>query len=154
MQGKLPSKHAPPVLVLGLDENSVTFELPMPPSNNTYKRHRCTGEVNSQGVHVLTAYVTQVGKDFIEIAQQIAHYAGVRVSDQPLMMHIAAYVGGLRIDADNIPKVVSDALEGIAYENDIQIRRSVVDVYRTGEYTGKRRIVVTLTRGDFMRGSL
>lgn len=104
------------------------LSLPIPPSNNNYKRHFCTGRVNGKtGQHVVSAMLTKKASAFKNEAGWTAKAQGARVSEEELRVDILVFSGDptkgkSEVDIDNVPKVLFDALEHIVWENDRQIQ--------------------------------
>jgi Holliday junction resolvase RusA-like endonuclease len=100
------------------------FRLPPPPSNNNYKRHYCADGQEKGEVHTIRAYRTKRADRFKYDAGWLAKEAGIRMHYGPVEVHIIAYQkpdSKNATDLDNLPKVLFDALEGVAWENDRQI---------------------------------
>ena len=99
----------------------MSFTLPYPPSANRYLRHTGRG-----------TYRTSEANTYRKQAQLAAMMAGIRARHfGPVAIHAtlhprltkAGKASETRIDLDNCLKVALDALEGIAFENDKQVRR-------------------------------
>jgi crossover junction endodeoxyribonuclease RusA len=104
--------------------------LPMPPSNNTYKRHYCVRS-SSRDVHQIKARLTKGAERFKHDAGWLAKEAGIRVHAGPVRVEITAYQSGDKdLDLDNIPKVLFDALNGVAWEDDRQVKEYTVRARR------------------------
>lgn len=99
------------------------FRTSIPPSNNTYKKYYCTGEIAENGAHIVRAKVTDRAEAYREEAGWRAKDAGVRVYDGDVRVVIHAYQiqNGRPVDLDNLPKTVFDALNHIAYHDDKQV---------------------------------
>lgn len=91
------------------------LELPLPISANVYWRHT----------------VGRNGKPFVYVSQEAVVYreqvgwlcvaAGVGPYHGPLRVTILAYICDSRRDTDNVVKVLFDAMQGHAYDDDNQI---------------------------------
>ncbi len=67
----------------------ITFELPPGiPSNNSYKRHYCTGEVNEAGVHIVSARLTPRAIQYKRDVGWIAKAAGVRMAERGVRLSV------------------------------------------------------------------
>ena len=108
---------------------SVVVVLPYPPSANRYVRHTANG-----------SYRTSEANRYRKQAQIIALAAGMNGMNArhfgPVAIHAtlhprltkAGKASGTRIDLDNCLKVALDALQGVAFENDKQVRRISLEV--------------------------
>lgn len=104
--------------------------LPIPPSNNHYKRYYCEQDSS----HRVGAFVPAHVKQYKADAGWLAKQAGARVIEGDVAVVMNVYLGKLDIDADNLFKVVLDALNGIAWADDSQI----VDLH-IRKHRGQRR---------------
>ena len=94
--------------------------LPYPPSANRYLRHTARGTYRTKEAN---AYRTQ--------AQWLAKAAGATLLTAPLALAItlhpkatkAGKASGVCLDLSNSLKVAEDALQGICYENDKQVKQ-------------------------------
>lgn len=89
------------------------LELPYPVSANRYWRRA--------GVRL---YVSPEAKAYKEAAALAAKEAGLKVAEGPisLVIHLSPK-NGICMDLDNCLKVAIDALNGVAYRDDKQIRK-------------------------------
>ena len=99
--------------------------LPIPPSNNNYKRHFCTRSSPSD-IHRVSAMLTKRATAFKNEAGWAANKARAELTYRPIRVDILVFPaepgkGISEVDLDNIPKVLFDALEGIVWGNDRQI---------------------------------
>lgn len=106
---------------------SITLTLPYPPSVNHSHWH------TRSGARVLKP----AARAFYEEVAAIAHNAGVEpiVGKVALTMHI--YSAAVNEDASNRIKLLEDALQGFAYENDKQV--SEIHVYKHDAEKPKRK---------------
>lgn len=103
---------------------SVIVVLPYPPSTNRYLRHTGRG-----------TYRTGEADRYREAAGWLAKAAGARLETGPvelsIMLHPRLTLKGkaskTRLDLDNALKVAIDALQGVAYANDNQVQRIVLE---------------------------
>jgi Holliday junction resolvase RusA-like endonuclease len=93
------------------------LELPYPPSNNSYKRHYCTVDNH----HAVSASLTPAAREFKHTAGWLAKDAYREPLSGPVAVKILAYMPPRRMDADNVLKVLLDALNGVAWEDDRQV---------------------------------
>lgn len=100
--------------------------LPYPPSANRYLRHTGRG-----------TYRTSEANTYRKQAQLAAMMAGIKARHfGPVEIHATLHprltkdgkANGTRLDLDNCLKVALDALEGIAFDNDKQVRRITLEV--------------------------
>ena len=104
------------------------LRLPLPPSANNYKRHYCTRSTKGD-VHTISATLTHAAREYKETAGWEAKQVGLRMEELgvpmaiDVTMHLPDVPEGkeIRNDADNILKVLLDALNGIAWEDDSQV---------------------------------
>lgn len=102
--------------------------LPIPPSNNSYKRHYCTRSTRYDK-HAISATLTARARDFKKEAGQRARYeAGLRFEESgEFRVEVDVFQTHKQIkdhtlvDLDNIPKVLSDALNGVVWKDDKQV---------------------------------
>lgn len=113
------------------DEMTDPIRLPMPPSNNHYKQFYCTRST-PRDVHKVRAKLTERAESYKAEVGWLVKNAGVRMTEKPYRLWAAIYVypsmTDSHLDIDNIPKVVFDALNGIAWEDDTQVEE--LHVYR------------------------
>src|SRR6478735_350471 len=107
--------------------------LPTPPSNNHYRKNYCTGHVNEYGHHIVRSSLSPKAKEYRTMVGWEAKAAGIRLSKAKMSVVVDVFCveGKLTLDLDNIPKVLFDALTGVAWEDDkqvfeMQIRRHFV----------------------------
>ena len=100
--------------------------LPYPPSANRYVRHTANG-----------SYRTSEANSYRRQAQLLAMAAGIRQRHfGPVAIRATLHprltkqgkASEVRVDLDNCLKVALDALQGIAFENDKQVARIVLEV--------------------------
>lgn len=117
--------------LVGVAAVSVTVFLPCPPSVNAYKHYSCSVDRD----HPLDVVLTKATRRFKHDAGWSAKAQGVRMHDGEVRVRIDVYrhldrQGNRRpLDSDNVLKVLFDALEGIAWENDAQIRAFCVEMH-------------------------
>lgn len=116
---------------------AIQLTLPTPPSNNNYKRHFCTRSVThgpGRDIHTVRAALTDRAKEYKQTVVDAAWEARTSMIDGEVRVRVVVHEGKQRIDLDNIPKVLFDALNGIAWRDDSQIAeytvRRVRGVYR------------------------
>lgn len=97
--------------------------LPMPPSVNHYKKYYCTGHVNEYGHHIVRSSVSPKALEYREMVGWEAKACGVRLSYEKMAVQVDVFCldNKLKLDLDNIPKVLLDSLTGIAWEDDRQV---------------------------------
>lgn len=100
------------------------LRLPVPPSVNHYVKHYCKDAPKDEP-HQIGAYVTPRARQYKSDAGWKAKAAGVRMAERgiPVGLEIDLYQteNSHSLDADNILKVILDALNGIAWEDDKQV---------------------------------
>jgi crossover junction endodeoxyribonuclease RusA len=139
----------------------VTVTLPYPISANRYWRTRVIKP--KAGAPIVSTYVSTEAKEFKASVERIVRAAGVR---ETLTGRVAIaytlfphrpqdYRTRMRklgdawhdtvqcIDLDNAQKVLLDSLKGIAFEDDVWVRRITAE---RAEPDGEARIVVTITQ--------
>ena len=99
-----PAVVAPPQLA------AQSIVLPVPPSANRYWRHYAGRTVVSAGARAYKAGVALV-----------AQHAGMRPFAGPVAVYLHVYRARKAGDLDNSAKVLLDALQGVAYNDDAQI---------------------------------
>jgi len=87
---------------------TITIELPLPPSANKYWRKGRNG----------ITYVSKEAESFKEEVGWAAVAAQLEPIEGPVGMTIDAYICDTRRDLDNCCKILLDALQGYAYEDD------------------------------------
>lgn len=76
--------------------------------------------------HGITPAKTKAAEAKIR-AEYLKKYAGCKPFDAEIIMHVAFYMQDRRrVDYDNLAKLVTDALNGIAYVDDSQIVESII----------------------------
>lgn len=115
--------------------------LPEPPSANRYWRVRVSRGV--LGRHLPMTYKSREARAYQEAVRNIALAAGLRPVPigQQVRVTLHWYAGSLRGDLDNRIKVLIDALQGSAYENDRQVFE--LHAFRTLD-RGNARMEVTV----------
>lgn len=99
---------------------SIIVSLPYPPSANRYLRHTARG-----------TYRTAEANQYRTKAGWLAKAAGARLTAGPVDLTVTLHprmtakgkASATCIDLDNSLKVAIDALQGIAFENDRQVKR-------------------------------
>lgn len=99
---------------------SVVVVLPYPPSANRYLRHTARG-----------TYRTAEANEYRTKAGWLAKAAGARLTAGPVDLTVTLHpkltakgrASGTVLDLSNCLKVAEDALQGIAFENDRQVKR-------------------------------
>lgn len=99
--------------------------LPYPPSANRYLRHTSRG-----------TYRTSEADSYRTQAQLLAKAAGAKVLDCAVSVSAtlhprltkAGKASGTRMDIDNCLKVALDALQRVAYADDSQVHRIVLEI--------------------------
>lgn len=100
------------------------LNLPYPVSANRYWRTFRNRQVRSDEANMYRDAVAMIA---------LAHF--VRITESPVTVNILlrpkitkrGFASGTVIDLDNCLKVVLDCLQGIAYHNDKQVKRLVVE---------------------------
>ncbi len=102
--------------------------LPYPPSANRYVRHTANGSYRTSEAN---SYRRQAQLLAMAAGMRQRHYGPVAIS---ATLHPKLTKTGraseVRVDLDNCLKVALDALQGIAFENDKQVVRIVLEVGR------------------------
>jgi len=127
----MPRKHKETTLAFPL---SYSLTLTLPPSINAYWRMRIyrKGQPNGKKSAIPIKYVTHVGKAYKrEIEDDILdQYPDLVPLEGPLEASIDVYPKTKREeDIDNRLKPLFDALEGILYENDSQLKQIHVTMH-------------------------
>ena len=118
-----------------------SFTLPLPPSNNHYLRYFCARSTEADP-HEVRAVLTPRTRQYKHDAGWLAKDAGVRTIEGPVELVVDIYLGPKqRYDSDNVLKVLQDCMNGIAWEDDEQVVRTVVNKHRG---RGKARVEVTI----------
>lgn len=122
--------------------NSITLTLPFPPSANRYWRRGRNGSI----------YVSKEAKEYKEavkfsVREQLPAHSSIEIPvfSGPVIVSIDAYMPQDNRDLGNTEKVLSDALQGILFEDDIQIHE--LHIYRYEARPPKRanaRAIVTV----------
>jgi len=84
---------------------------PLPPSANKYWRY-ARGKV----------YVSSEAKNYKTTVAMLARVDGAKVLTGPVAVEVAIYRARKSGDLDNFLKILIDALQGVYYRNDSQIR--------------------------------
>ena len=94
--------------------------LPVPPSANLYWRDRVLR--TKTGEYVVQRYKTAEAREYQELVANTA-FGSCRMIPKPrdVVLRLTWYREAKRGDLDNRLKVILDALQGTAYENDSQI---------------------------------
>lgn len=100
--------------------------LPYPPSANRYVRHTVKGSYRTSEAN---AYRRQAQLMAMAAGMRQRHFGPVeiRATLHPKLTK-KGVASEVRIDLDNCLKVALDALQGIAFENDKQVTRIVLEV--------------------------
>lgn len=104
--------------------NQIRMTLPTPPSNNNYKRHFCTRSVTTgpaRDIHRVAAALTDRAKMYRVAVEAEAWEVRTSMIEGDVRVRIVVYPGKQAVDLDNIPKVLFDALNGIAWKDDAQV---------------------------------
>jgi len=96
--------------------------VPMPPSANRYWRH-VGGRV----------YVSKEARDYRDLVGWIGASAGVESHDGDVRVSVIVRRKHKRGDIDNYLKVLFDALQGVVYVNDKQIKKVEVEIIEGAE---------------------
>ena len=103
-----------------------TVTLPYPPSANRYVRHTVNGSYRTREAN---AYRRQAQLMAMAAGMRVRHFGPVAIR---AVLHPRLTKRGtaseVRVDLDNCLKVALDALQGIAFENDRQVTRIVLEV--------------------------
>ena len=94
--------------------------LPYPPSANRYLRHTARG-----------TYRTAEANDYRTQAQWLAKAAGFKAAAGPVVVGVTLHPKTTQkgqpsatvLDLDNCLKVAMDAMQGVAFENDRQVKK-------------------------------
>ena len=99
------------------------IRLPVPPSSNHYWRDRVMK--SRTGQHVVQRYKTREARRYQAAVHNLALAAGCRPVEKPrqVIVRLVWYREARRGDLDNRLKVILDAMEGVMYDNDSQIKR-------------------------------
>lgn len=92
--------------------------LPLPPSGNHYR-----------GLAKGRFFVRDEAVDFKRTVKLRGLAAGLRPGDGPVYVSMHVYRRQRRGDADGFSKVLLDSLQGVAYRNDSQVRRLVIELH-------------------------
>lgn len=96
---------------------SIVLTLPVPPSANRYWRHVVIGG----HARVLVSREARIYKGAV---REVRLLLGLRPLLGPVVLTVTVFRPQNRGDLGNYEKVLSDALEGVAFENDSQIVES------------------------------
>lgn len=98
--------------------------------------------------HGITPAKTKAAEARIK-AEYLKKYAGCKPFDQEIIMHVAFYMSDRRrVDYDNLAKLVTDALNGVAYVDDSQIMESIIYKVLPSTLVEGRRGVRQRRKGD------
>ncbi|KKM24535.1 hypothetical protein LCGC14_1604140 [marine sediment metagenome] len=97
--------------------------LPVPPTSNHYWKPRAIYE-RFTDKYIGTIYKTAEAKKYCNAVQLIAQHAGLECHPKgvDVVFHLVWYRGNMRGDLANREKCVEDAMQGVLYENDRQIK--------------------------------
>lgn len=112
----------------------ITLTLPNPPSANRYWRRA--------GRHI---HKSAEAKAYQEAVAWLAH--GVQPLQGEVAVHLAWYRPAKRGDLDNRIKVILDALNGVAYEDDKQIVKIIAERH-DDKHEPRVEVVVSLAGED------
>ena len=96
------------------------LDLPIPPTNNHYKQYYCAQSSRAEP-HTIRARLTPAAQAYKDEVGYRTNQLIDKPLDVPVRVLIRAYLTSdrrYRADLDNIPKVVFDALNGIAWTDD------------------------------------
>jgi Holliday junction resolvase RusA-like endonuclease len=96
----------------------VKLVLDYPPTGNNYKRHFCT--VGPR--HRISAFLTQAAARYKVQVSTLGRAAGMDPLSGPVRLHVGVFRPRAQGDIDNVLKVAFDALQGVAFGNDGQVR--------------------------------
>ena len=117
--------------------NPITLRLPPAVSANRYWR----SFVPKGGTRAIVTRSPEA-KQFIAECGWIARAHGCRPTSKPIDLHIVLIPkNGVVMDLGNCEKIVSDALQGIVYDNDKQIKRILLEY---GNADGKGGLIVRI----------
>lgn len=114
------------------------LELPYPPSANCYLRHFRGRVVRSAKANAYRKIVNEIAQDVDTTESPVA----IEIALLPKMT-LAGVASAVCLDLDNCIKVVLDALQGIAYFNDKQVRH-IIAYYGEPVKDGGLRVVVNV----------
>lgn len=123
-----------------IETGSWTFELPFPPSANEYWRSRAVR--TSTGKWGVQVYVSPSARFYKASAADIARRLGVRPLSGAVALSLALYPPSRAHDISNSCKILEDALNTIAYVDDAQVERIVME--RIAIDSKNPRVVVTV----------
>lgn len=97
--------------------------LPLPPLGNNYKRVEVRSKVNGSGyrTHYPHFYLTKEAETYKRRVAQYAIANGIFPSLAPIALDVRVFRARKRGDIDGYLKVLLDALQGCAYEDDKQV---------------------------------
>ncbi|AVL70851.1 RusA family crossover junction endodeoxyribonuclease [Oligella urethralis] len=125
---------------------TINLWLPYPISANRYWRHR-----SYRGRAI--AYLSKEAANYRDDVLAVAEDAGVRKTEEPVIMVVTLHpkmtkkgrASKICLDIDNTLKVALDALEGIAYVDDKQVRALIVSY---GEAVDGGALAVTIMKHE------
>ncbi len=121
-------------------DGGASFVLDYPPSGNAYKRHYCT--VGPR--HRVSAYLTKESVGYKLNVREKAEQMGIQPLSGPVRLVVDVYRPRAVGDADNTLKLLQDSLEGVAYDNDRQVRE--LHVYLHDDDKSNPRVEVKVER--------
>ena len=115
--------------------------LPYPPSANRYLRHTSRG-----------TYRTKAANEYRSQAGWLAKAAGARPISGPVALNVTLHpkltakgnASAVVLDLSNCIKVAEDALQGVAYQNDKQVKQMVLSYGKAIQNGGLTLEVVAL----------
>lgn len=105
------------------DRAAYTLVLRYPPSQNHYNLQRVVAPRNPKKKPFVMFYPSTEAKAFKESAARIARNSGVPVLQGHILVVLRVYRPRRAGDLDNVSKVVFDALNRVAWNDDSQITR-------------------------------
>lgn len=97
------------------EDNPVSFQLPYPPSANRYWRSIVIGGR-------LRVLVSREAREYKKRAAEIARLSCVEPTDKPVMVRLNFWRPRRIGDLDNLVKVTLDAIKGVAFVDDSQVK--------------------------------
>lgn len=113
---------------------------PLPPSANRYWRH-AGGRV----------YVSDEAKAYKQTVAMLARVDGAKVLTGPVAVAVAVYRARKAGDLDNFLKILLDALQGIYYANDNQVREIHATLH-DDRHDPRVEVAITSLRGAAKNG--
>ena len=123
---------------------SIRLVLPVPPTSNHYWKPRA---IWNRAKWIGTIYKTTEAKEYCKTVQIVALAAACLPYSKGIdvVFHMVWYRGDMRGDLANREKCVEDALQGVLYANDRQIRAKHTEWILDRAYP---RVEVWVTRYD------